>query len=125
MAREFPHAQVLGVDLAPVPGVDNLPNNVRFEVDDINLGLSHFEGQFDVVHIRLVGSGLKNIRKSISDVENCLKPGGVVLWLDIDYDLYSQTDFIYKPVASELNPTGVWLQRPIYGEQGSLVSCAH
>jgi hypothetical protein len=39
MAREFPHAQVLGVDLAPVPAEpETLPDNCRFEVDDINLG---------------------------------------------------------------------------------------
>lgn len=121
MAREFPHAQVVGVDLAPVPEVDDLPPNVRFEVDDLNLGLDHHEGQFDLVHIRLVGSGLKNIRQVMADAEKCLKPGGLVLWLDIDYDLYSQTNFVYKPVASELNPSGVWLQRPIYEMRRSAV----
>jgi hypothetical protein len=116
MAREFPDADVLGVDLAPVPTEpENLPNNCRFEVDDINLGLNHFEGQYDLIHIRLVGSGLKDIHKSILDVEKCLKPGGLALWLDIDYDLYSGSNFTYKPVASELNPSGAWLQRPIYG----------
>jgi SAM-dependent methyltransferase len=147
MAREFPEADVLGVDLAPVPAEpENLPNNCRFEVDDINLGyvsplpsqsctnlpshpperMGHLAGQYDLIHIRLVGSGLKDIQKSMSDVERCLKPGGLVLWLDIDYDLYSrpratesngrsESTFIYKPVASELNPGGAWLQRPIYG----------
>jgi len=116
MAREFPEAQVVGVDLAPVPGEpDSHPPNCRFEVDDINLGLEHFEGQFDIVHIRLVGSGLKDFHKSMSDVEKCLKPGGLVLWVDIDYDLYSQKTFVYKPPVSELHPSGVWLQRPLYG----------
>jgi hypothetical protein len=60
MAREFPHASVVGVDLAPVPiEPDSLPPNCRFEVrnpaftvsrklkffqvDDISLGLQHFE----------------------------------------------------------------------------------
>jgi hypothetical protein len=116
MAREFPDADVLGVDLAPVPTEpENLPDNCRFEVDDINLGLDHFKGQYDLIHIRLVGSGLKDIHKSMLDVEKCLKPGGLALWLDIDYDLYSGDRFGYKPVASELNPPGAWLQRPIYG----------
>jgi SAM-dependent methyltransferase len=122
MAREFPDADVLGVDLAPVPAEpESLPSNCRFEVDDINLGLDHFAGQFDLIHIRLVGSGLKDIHKSMSDIEKCLKPGGLVLWLDIDYDLYlhSGNTFTYKAVASELNPSGVWLQRPIYGRSDS------
>ena len=36
MAREFPHCEVLGVDLAPVPLLpENLPENCRFEMDDV------------------------------------------------------------------------------------------
>jgi hypothetical protein len=54
MAREFPHAQVIGVDLAPVPLEPvTLPDNCRFEVSDINLGLDHFAGQIDLCHLRL------------------------------------------------------------------------
>ena len=56
MALEFPHAQVVAVDLAPSP-IDDPPPNCTFELDDINQGLLHFYGQFDVVHMRTVGSG--------------------------------------------------------------------
>ncbi|KAG8884541.1 hypothetical protein FRB99_004517 [Tulasnella sp. 403] len=43
MAREFPHAEVVGIDLTP-PTLHNthLPPNCRFEVDDVNLDLSHY-----------------------------------------------------------------------------------
>lgn len=88
-------------------------------MDDINLGLSHFESEFDVIHTRLVGAGLKDFRKSLRDVGMCLKPGGIALWLDIDYALYSGETFSYLPVASELIPDGAWLQRPIYGQSSS------
>jgi hypothetical protein len=44
MAKEFPHCEVVGVDLAPVPLEKmDLPPNCRFEIDDVNIGLAHFE----------------------------------------------------------------------------------
>jgi hypothetical protein len=56
MAREFPHCEVLGINLAPIPlPPESLPPNCRFEMDDISLGLSHLEGQFDVVFARAIG----------------------------------------------------------------------
>ncbi|KAG9040573.1 hypothetical protein FS842_002982 [Serendipita sp. 407] len=57
----------------------------------------------------------------MNDVEGCLKPGGMVIWIDIDYDLYSHDTFGYTPVASELTPTGAWLQRPLYEMRRSAV----
>jgi hypothetical protein len=45
MSRKFPHAQIVGLDIAPVPlSVEQIPPNVRFEVDDINFGLPQFTG---------------------------------------------------------------------------------
>lgn len=32
----------------------------RSEVDDINLGLEHFYGDFNVVHARLISSGVSS-----------------------------------------------------------------
>jgi hypothetical protein len=34
----------------------------RSEVDDINLGLEHFYGDFDIVHTRLIASGVRTKR---------------------------------------------------------------
>lgn len=31
----------------------------RSEVDDVNLGLEHFYGDFNVVHVRLISSGVR------------------------------------------------------------------
>jgi hypothetical protein len=61
MAREFPNCQVVGIDLAPPPvDIQSLPANCRFEIDDVNLGLSHHHGQFDVIHVRCIGSGVSS-----------------------------------------------------------------
>ncbi|CAG7847886.1 SubName: Full=Uncharacterized protein {ECO:0000313/EMBL:CCA74809.1} [Serendipita indica DSM 11827] len=114
MAYEFPHAEVVGIDLAQVPlDAESLPPNCRFEVDNINMGLSHFESQFDVVHVRFVGSGLKDFPQRMKDIHACLKPGGIVLWLDVDYDVYFTEEFSYIPSATDTNPEGSWMQRPL------------
>ena len=60
MAKEFPHATVLGVDLIPCPAnPSDIPSNCRFEIDDINHGLDHFSGAFDLVHVRCIALGVR------------------------------------------------------------------
>jgi hypothetical protein len=60
MAKEFPHATVLGVDLVPCPAnPSDVPPNCRFEIDDVNDGLDHFTGAFDVVHVRNIAWGVR------------------------------------------------------------------
>ncbi|PVG04486.1 S-adenosyl-L-methionine-dependent methyltransferase [Serendipita vermifera] len=123
MAREFPHCDVTGVDLAPVP-VDpaELPSNCHFEIDDVNLGLSHFHNQFDVVHARLITAGIANFRQTMHDVEACLKPGGIVIWLDVDYDIYSKDRVTYEPYGTDENPSGSWFQRSAFEMRRGAVS---
>lgn len=83
MAERFPHTLVTGVDLAPTPlDAAHFPSNLRIEIDDINLGLSHFYGQFDLVHMRSVQSGIHDIDKTLSDLFLCLKPGGILIIVD-------------------------------------------
>jgi hypothetical protein len=62
MAREFPQCDVVGLDLTPAPiDIELLPPNCHFEIDDINLGLSHYHGLFDLIHVRCIGSGVSFI----------------------------------------------------------------
>jgi hypothetical protein len=116
MAKLYPHASVVGVDLAPVP-VDRstLPSNCRFEVDDVNLGLQHFHGAYDVVHARLISSGLKSYRKMMEEAEKCLKPGGVVIFIDYDAQFCAEDQVSRQPMA-ESNENGSWLVRCSHGE---------
>ena len=63
MANNFPHVEVIGMDLAPnIMNEDNIPNNCRFELEDVNRGLPHFYGQLDLVHMRRVSSGVSHRR---------------------------------------------------------------
>lgn len=69
MAKEFPHTTVLGVDLSPcaVHPAD-IPSNCRFEIDDINNGLDHFNNTFDLVHLRNVSMGVRPVLSQVDDL---------------------------------------------------------
>ena len=59
MASKFPHVEVIGVDLAPaIISEGDVLENCRFELGDVNRGLSRFYGQFDLVHMRSVANGV-------------------------------------------------------------------
>ena len=51
MARRYPNASILGVDIKPQDRSES-PQNCSFEVWDVNDGLEKFHGQFDLVHTR-------------------------------------------------------------------------
>jgi SAM-dependent methyltransferase len=115
MARRFPHAQVLGIDLAPIPlNPDQLTPNIRFEIDDINLGLAHYGGRFDLVHMRCVGGG-SDYAQTINYAAQCVKPGGVLLLLDIDLQLCAEDKVSAQKMLTPNQPEGSWLQRYIHG----------
>lgn len=62
-AADFPQCNAVAIDLVPMQSL-NMPPNCRSEVDDVNLGLEHFYGDFNVVHCRLISSGVSPISNS-------------------------------------------------------------
>ncbi|KAG8904779.1 hypothetical protein FRB99_001211 [Tulasnella sp. 403] len=78
MAQQFPYAEVVGIDLAP-PLLTAIPLNCRFEVDDVNLDLSHYTKAFNLVHMRSVTMGIRNFRETIHNVAQTLRPDGVLI----------------------------------------------
>ncbi|KAG8825269.1 hypothetical protein FRC17_008768 [Serendipita sp. 399] len=122
MAHRFPHCTVLGVDLAPTPmDQATFPPNLSFEIDDINLGLVHFRDSFDLIHMRCVSGGINNLRKSLEEIQACLKPGGILVVIDGDYRLCKDMDTIY-PVAKlpgdadvcGVSEDGSWMSRVMW-----------
>jgi hypothetical protein len=106
------------VDLAPTPvDMEALPSNCTFDIDDINPGLPHYESQFDLIHCRIIGAGLRDCQKSKLDVEACLKPGGVLIWMDVDYDLIEENMENFVERACDTREGGSWPARMLYGEQ--------
>ncbi|KAG8953835.1 hypothetical protein FRC04_001465 [Tulasnella sp. 424] len=109
MAKQYPHAEVVGMDLAPpnfatyerplavmlktiiIRKLSAPPSNVRIECDDANLGLSqYFPESFDVVHCRCITTGIINYRGLLEQIYNVLRPGGVLLTVDCDMLVYSE-----------------------------------
>jgi SAM-dependent methyltransferase len=125
MAHKFPNAYVVGIDAAPVP-IDkgNMPHNLRFEVDDINRGLDHFHGEegFDLIHMRGVQSGINELDQVIIDLQHCLKPGGLLIIVNMTPELWDQ-DGKSVPKArlssddDDIRATegGSWLARILFG----------
>ena len=98
----------------------------RSEVDDINLGLEHFYGDFDVVHAWLIGSGvsfvcsmpastdiffdqIKNYERVIDQISHVLRPGGLIDVMEYDFCLYDSSR--RKMALSVESPGPPWITR--------------
>ncbi|KAG9048513.1 hypothetical protein FS837_012703 [Tulasnella sp. UAMH 9824] len=105
MGRLFPHAEVVGLDLAPANLSSTPPPNCRFECDDANLGLLHHKGCFDVVNASCVtqGLGITNYRKFMDEVVEILRPGGVFLTVAGDLHVHDENRNIL-PLINEGEP---------------------
>ncbi|EJC98803.1 uncharacterized protein FOMMEDRAFT_96086 [Fomitiporia mediterranea MF3/22] len=84
IATAFPHVYCTGVDLVPLPR-PRIPSNLRFEVDDINLGLEHFANQFDVVNVRFISPGIKDYYRLINDAALALRTRGLADFTEFDW----------------------------------------
>ncbi|KAG9078554.1 hypothetical protein FS749_009403 [Ceratobasidium sp. UAMH 11750] len=89
MAREFPHAQAIGIDLAPSSPVD-VPSNVRQAPTDINQDMSEYYGKLDMIQVRSVITGIADYPTFLEIVWRCLKPGGILMLLDGFVPLYDE-----------------------------------
>ncbi|KAF9531530.1 S-adenosyl-L-methionine-dependent methyltransferase [Crepidotus variabilis] len=87
VARDFPHVSAVAVDLIPMQATD-MPQNLRSEVDDINLGLQHYNGDFDVVHARLIAAGVTDYHQMIDQIAHVVRPGGLVDLSEFDFYMY-------------------------------------
>ncbi|WWC64242.1 uncharacterized protein I303_106851 [Kwoniella dejecticola CBS 10117] len=86
IAREFPEAEVIGIDLVPIQP-DNLPDNCSFTIDDITKGLPYPDGTFDLVTGRLLVMGLRDYPSLLTDVARVIKPGGMYVATEPDINL--------------------------------------
>ncbi|KAF8347040.1 S-adenosyl-L-methionine-dependent methyltransferase, partial [Amanita rubescens] len=107
LARDYPNCEAVAVDLVPMQST-SIPLNLRSEVDDINLGLEHFYGDFNVVHASLVGSGIKNYERLVDQISHVLRPGGLIDVMEWDFCIYD-VNRNKIPLSLELRPP--WMAR--------------
>ncbi|KAG8907423.1 hypothetical protein FRC01_007692 [Tulasnella sp. 417] len=91
MAKEFPSADVVGMDLVYPMTLSETPFNCRFEIGDANLDWGHYAEAFDVVHMRCVTSGIKDFKGLLHNVAQTLRPQGVILLVSPHSKVYSET----------------------------------
>ncbi|KAI8989708.1 S-adenosyl-L-methionine-dependent methyltransferase [Trametes punicea] len=119
IAKQFPHCNVVGVDLVP-PRVDgDLPPNCRFEIDDANLGFSHYRESFDLIHARSVSSGIRDYPRFLEGLAEALRPGGVVIVGDGDMQLFDEWQ---QPLAyvEEGTPGFSWTHRMFFAAYNAM-----
>ncbi|KAI0830806.1 hypothetical protein BC628DRAFT_1312421 [Trametes gibbosa] len=108
VAQDFPHCSAVAVDLVPMQDV-NMPPNCRSEVDDINLGLQHFYGAFNVAHARLVSSGIRDYMGLIDEMVQTLRPRGLIELVEFDFRVYDVDKTPIMP--SRLDEEIPWVAR--------------
>ncbi|MCJ1244978.1 hypothetical protein MMC30_002179 [Trapelia coarctata] len=92
VADTYPDCEVIGVDISPHMKPDDAPENFWPQLDDLNEPFTFESNRFDLVHSRLVGSGINKRRwpSYIRDILRVLKPNG---WVQlVDYYFMCQSD---------------------------------
>ncbi|KAF9654170.1 hypothetical protein BDM02DRAFT_41922 [Thelephora ganbajun] len=87
VARDFPHCSCVAVDLIPMQVAD-MPPNCRSEVDDINLGLQHYQEEFNVINARLISSGVRDYAALIDQTSQALRPNGLANFTEFNFYVY-------------------------------------
>lgn len=83
MAEEFPHADVLGIDLV-LPNIiadssRHVPPNCSFRIADANKDMENIDFTYDLIHLRCVEAGILDSDLFFFEAARVLRPGGVLL----------------------------------------------
>jgi len=84
IADEFPEAEVIGVDLAPIQPRE-VPENCTFELCDLDQWhLPYPNEHFDIVHARFMHTGIEHYPRFLHEIARMLRPGGLVVLIEPD-----------------------------------------
>jgi ubiquinone/menaquinone biosynthesis C-methylase UbiE len=83
MARDFPKAKVVELDLVPYATNEvDLPPNLELVLGDCAQGLAYPDGHFDIVHARLIVGGIRDWKALLDEVVRITKPGGLMVFAE-------------------------------------------
>ncbi|KAL5522734.1 hypothetical protein ACEPAG_8752 [Sanghuangporus baumii] len=101
MAAMYPHAKVVGIDLAePKLQKSFFPPNCSFVTTDLTKGLDAYRESFDLVHCRCVAGHLVDRIQLMREIAKVLKPGGLILLSDGNFHLYAPDGSYVLPISS-------------------------
>ncbi|KAJ7806686.1 hypothetical protein B0H14DRAFT_2381806, partial [Mycena olivaceomarginata] len=90
-AIQFPEAEVIAVDVSPLPH-QQIPGNMRFKQPDLTKAWDLEKQSFDMVHSRLVMThDVPNGENIVKRSAQLAKPGGLLLIKDININCLVQT----------------------------------
>lgn len=101
VAEHFPDSEVLGIDISPHMIPEDLPNNLEIQIDDLNGRFTFPTDHFDVVHSRLMASGIhaNRWRSYVQDIFRVLKPGGWCQMVEIYFNAQSDNGTLERDNA--------------------------
>lgn len=117
MAREFPHVEVLGLDVpqAIEHWKGEYPKNARFEATNFQFAMPEkYLNRFDIIHLRFIASAFSQFQKSLEEIQDCLKPGGLLILVDSTGLIMGEDKVSVPRMRSSSNPNGSQLQRLFY-----------
>ncbi|KAG8706241.1 hypothetical protein FRC08_001181 [Ceratobasidium sp. 394] len=120
MAAEFPHCDIVSVDVAPITTHAPRPN-IAFEVYDLYAGVAEPDESFDYVSCRHVQLAVKEYDRLIFDLHRVLRPGGLITICEVENCLYEVDEPPYTTRADRSFPNvvyGIELMRAAITDQG-------
>jgi len=111
VAQEYPDAEVIGVDLAPIKLRG--PNLSYQELNLTDAKWPFEPSSFDVVHGRFISNFMPNFRECVRKATEILKPGGILLFVEMDTEYYDDgrdnvvLDRVHKAFKNFMGKVGV------------------
>ncbi|CAE6512036.1 unnamed protein product [Rhizoctonia solani] len=103
IAREFPQANVIGIDISKPEFPDqDVPSNAIFVVGDATKRFPFEDGSFDVVQMRLVPNIFERA-PVYEEIHRVLRPGGIIQLIEVAPPVWPKGN--RPPALDELNQT--------------------